>query len=75
MNIKKIISIICCILYGITVLIVLPLTIYERNQHYSSKVEAWFIGGIFVMATLPISMLGNYLFLEHVKRAKFRTFL
>ena len=58
MNIKRLIAILCCVLYAITVIIVLPICIYERNRHYSSKVEAWFIGGIFVLATLPVSMLG-----------------
>jgi hypothetical protein len=44
-------------LYSIVVVIVLPLIVFERNRHYSQKVEAWFIGGIFVLATLPLSML------------------
>lgn len=58
MNYKKLIAIGLSILYAITILIVLPLCIYERSRNYSAKVEAWFIGGIFVMATLPISMYG-----------------
>ena len=57
-NLKRGIAISCCVLYAIVVLIVLPLCVYERNRNYSSKVEAWFIGGIFVMATLPVSMFG-----------------
>ncbi len=58
MNIKKVIAIICCLLYGIIIVVVLPVLIFELNRHYSSKIEAWFIGGIFVLATLPFSMYG-----------------
>jgi hypothetical protein len=58
MNLKKVIAIICCIVYALVVVIVLPLLILVRNRDHSSKVEAWFIGGIFVLATLPISMYG-----------------
>ena len=58
MNIKKFLSTLSFVIYAIVVVIVLPLCIYERNRHYSGKVEAWFIGGIFVMATLPFSMYG-----------------
>lgn len=57
-NIKRAIAIICCAVYAAVVIIVLPIIVFERNKHYSSKVEAWFIGGIFVLATLPVSMLG-----------------
>jgi hypothetical protein len=58
MRLKKLVAVICCVLYSAVVVVVLPLCIYERNRNYSSKVEAWFIGGLFVMATLPFSMYG-----------------
>lgn len=57
-KIKKVLVFSSCVLYAIIVLVVLPLCIYVKNQDHSSKVEAWFIGGIFVMATLPVSMYG-----------------
>jgi hypothetical protein len=57
-NYKRLITICLAILYAIIVIVVLPILIYERNRHFSAKVEAWFVGGIFVLATLPISMYG-----------------
>lgn len=58
MSFKRLISILCCILYGSIIVIALPILIFELNRHYSSRVEAWFVGGIFVLATLPFSMYG-----------------
>jgi hypothetical protein len=58
MDLKRAIAIACYVTYALTLLVVFPLCIYERNQNYSSRVEAWFIGGVFVMATLPIAMYG-----------------
>lgn len=58
MSFKRLIAILCCILYGCIIVIALPILIYELNRHYSSRVEAWFVGGIFVLATLPFSMYG-----------------
>lgn len=57
-TLKRFIAIICCILYAAIIVIALPILIYELNRNYSSKVEAWFVGGIFVLATLPFSMYG-----------------
>lgn len=58
MSIKRMIAILCCGLYACVICIALPLLIFELNRHYSSRVEAWFVGGIFVLATLPFSMYG-----------------
>lgn len=58
MSLKRIVAIISSLVYAAVVVVVLPLLIYERNRHYSSKVEAWFIGGLFVLATLPFCMYG-----------------
>lgn len=57
-NLKRAIAISCYLIYALILLVVFPLCIYERNQNYSGVIEAWFIGGIFVMATLPIAMYG-----------------
>ena len=58
MNLKRIVFVTSTILYSLVLVVVLPLLIYERNRNYSSRVEAWFVGGLFVMATLPVSMYG-----------------
>ncbi len=58
MSFKRLIAILCCILYACIIVIALPILIYEFNRHYSSRIEAWFVGGIFVLATLPFSMYG-----------------
>lgn len=57
-DLKRAIAIGCYLLYALILLVVFPLCIYERNQNYSGVIEAWFIGGVFVMATLPIAMYG-----------------
>lgn len=40
-------------------LIALPLTVWELNeQGAKSYVQAWFVGGLFVMMALPVSLWG-----------------
>lgn len=58
MSFKRLVAILCCIIYAAIICIALPILIYELNRHYDSRVEAWFVGGIFVLATLPFSMYG-----------------
>lgn len=43
-NYKRVINICLAIVYAIIVTIVLPVLVYERNRHFSAKVEAWFVG-------------------------------
>jgi hypothetical protein len=47
---------ICWLTYTFVVCIALPLLVIERNKTQTAPMDAWFIGGVFVLATLPLSM-------------------
>jgi hypothetical protein len=47
------------VFYVFLLLIALPLCVVElHSKNAPADVEAWFVGGIFVMASLPISIWG-----------------
>ena len=46
-------------IYVILLTIALPLCIWDLNRvHKEVHVQAWFVGGVFVMMSLPISLWG-----------------
>lgn len=52
--------------YGLCLLVALPLCIMELNKHGAqTHVEGWFVGGLFVMMALPISLWGILQHLIH----------
>lgn len=52
------------VLYGLAICVALPLCIWRLNEKKAaSHVQAWFVGGLFVMMALPISLGG---IMQHV---------
>ena len=59
-NYKLTIKIVLAILYAVVVCVVLPVLVYERNRHFSAKVEAWFVGNVITLFSNLFNSYSKY---------------
>ena len=62
--------------YGIVLIIALPLMIVEFQLHdTASHLQAWFIGGLFVILAVPISVWGILQHLVHYNQPELQKYV